>query len=78
MRRMGEMGMLGSTIPNRYGGGGLSYVSYGLIATEIERVDSSYRSAMSESIFFAVDGYIDLIWNHLIYARCIHSFSLLW
>ena len=49
MRRMGEMGMLGSTIPNRYGGGGLSYVSYGLIATEIERVDSSYRSAMSES-----------------------------
>ena len=62
MRRMGEMGMLGSTIPNRYGGGGLSYVSYGLIATEIERVDSSYRSAMSEYIFFAAEsGYTDLI-----------------
>lgn len=49
MRQMGEMGMLGSTLPNKYGGGGLSYVSYGLIATEVERVDSAYRSAMSES-----------------------------
>lgn len=48
MRQMGEMGMLGCTIPERYGGAGLSYVSYGLIATEVERVDSSYRSAMSE------------------------------
>jgi len=48
MRRMGEMGMLGSTIPERYGGGEMSYVNYGLIATEVERVDSSYRSAMSE------------------------------
>jgi len=47
MKSMGEMGMLGSTIPERYGGAGLSYVSYGLIATEVERVDSSYRSAMS-------------------------------
>jgi len=47
MRRMGEMGMLGSTIPERYGGGEMSYVNYGLIATEVERVDSSYRSAMS-------------------------------
>lgn len=48
MRQMGEMGMLGLTLPNRYGGGGLNYVSYGLIATEVERVDSGYRSAMSE------------------------------
>lgn len=49
MKQMGEMGMLGSTLPERYGGGGLSYVSYGMIAAEVERVDSGYRSAMSES-----------------------------
>jgi glutaryl-CoA dehydrogenase len=47
MRKMGEMGLLGPTIPEHYGGSGLGYVSYGLIATEVERVDSSYRSAMS-------------------------------
>lgn len=52
MRSMGAMGMLGSTIPERYGGAGLSYVSYGLIAAEVERVDSSYRSAMSECSLF--------------------------
>jgi glutaryl-CoA dehydrogenase len=46
-REMGEMGLLGSTIPEEYGGGGLNYVSYGLIAREIERVDSGYRSMMS-------------------------------
>ncbi len=44
---MGGMGFLGSTIPEYYGGAGLNYVSYGLMATEVERVDSSYRSAMS-------------------------------
>ena len=44
---MGEMGMLGATLPEEYGGAGLNYVCYGLIAREIERVDSSYRSAMS-------------------------------
>lgn len=37
----------GPTIPAKYGGAGLGYVSYGLLATEVERVDSSYRSAMS-------------------------------
>ena len=44
---MGSMGLLGPTIPETYGGAGLGYVSYGLIATEVERVDSAYRSAMS-------------------------------
>lgn len=46
-REMGEMGLLGSTIPEEYGGIGASYVTYGLIAREIERVDSGYRSMMS-------------------------------
>lgn len=44
---MGELGLLGVTIPEQYGGSGLNYVSYGLIAREIERVDSGYRSMMS-------------------------------
>lgn len=47
MKAMGQVGMLGPTIPPQYGGAGLGYVSYGLLATEVERVDSSYRSAMS-------------------------------
>jgi glutaryl-CoA dehydrogenase len=46
-REMGELGMLGPTIPEEYGGPGLSYVSYGLISREIERVDSGFRSMMS-------------------------------
>jgi glutaryl-CoA dehydrogenase len=46
-REMGEMGLLGVTVPEEYGGLGASYVSYGLIAREIERVDSGYRSMMS-------------------------------
>ncbi len=46
-REMGGLGLLGATIPEEYGGGGLNYVSYGLIAREIERVDSGYRSMMS-------------------------------
>ncbi len=46
-REMGEMGLLGSTIPEVYGGIGAGYVAYGLIAREIERVDSGYRSMMS-------------------------------
>jgi glutaryl-CoA dehydrogenase len=46
-REMGELGFLGSTLPPRYGGAGLNYVAYGLIAREIERVDSGYRSMMS-------------------------------
>ena len=46
-REMGELGLLGPTIPEQYGGPGLSYVSYGLIAREVERVDSGYRSMMS-------------------------------
>ena len=44
---MGEMGLLGITLPEEYGGLGSSYVSYGLVAREIERVDSGYRSMMS-------------------------------
>jgi len=46
-REMGQIGLLGPTIPAEYGGPGLNYVSYGLIAREVERVDSGYRSMMS-------------------------------
>jgi glutaryl-CoA dehydrogenase len=46
-REMGELGLLGATIPAEYGGAGLNAVCYGLIAREIERVDSGYRSMMS-------------------------------
>jgi glutaryl-CoA dehydrogenase len=44
---MGALGLLGPTIPTEYGGAGLNYVSYGLIAREVERIDSGYRSMMS-------------------------------
>ncbi len=44
---MGELGMLGATLPSKYGGAEASYVCYGLMAREVERVDSGYRSAMS-------------------------------
>jgi glutaryl-CoA dehydrogenase len=44
---MGQIGFLGATIPEEYGAAGLNYVSYGIIAREVERVDSGYRSAMS-------------------------------
>ncbi|HEY0148491.1 MAG TPA: acyl-CoA dehydrogenase [Allosphingosinicella sp.] len=47
MREMGELGLLGATVPVEYGGAGLTYVSYGLVARAVERVDSGYRSAMS-------------------------------
>jgi glutaryl-CoA dehydrogenase len=47
MSEMGELGLLGATIPPEYGGAGLNYVSYGLVARAVERVDSGYRSAMS-------------------------------
>ena len=47
MNEMGERGMLGATLPERYGCAGASYVSYGLMAREVERIDSGYRSAMS-------------------------------
>ncbi len=47
MREMGELGLLGVTLPEDLGGAGLGYVAYGLAAREIERVDSGYRSAMS-------------------------------
>jgi glutaryl-CoA dehydrogenase len=46
-KEMGEVGLLGATIPETYGGAGLNYVSYGLIAREVERVDSGFRSMMS-------------------------------
>ncbi len=46
-REMGALGLLGPTIPEEYGGPGLNYVSYGLIAREVERIDSGYRSMMS-------------------------------
>ena len=47
MNEMGALGLLGPTVPETYGGAGLGYVSYGLAAREVERVDSGYRSAMS-------------------------------
>ena len=47
MNEMGELGLLGATIPEKYGCSGVNYVSYGLVAREVERVDSGYRSAMS-------------------------------
>src|SRR5512139_2049529 len=46
-REMGELGLLGNTLPADYGGAGLNYVCYWLIAREIQRVDSGYRSMMS-------------------------------
>ena len=46
-REMGELGLLGVTIPEEYGGAGAGYVAYGLVAREVERVDSGYRSMMS-------------------------------
>ncbi|HSG23499.1 MAG TPA: acyl-CoA dehydrogenase family protein, partial [Azonexus sp.] len=46
-REMGEMGLLGATLPPQYGGAGLNYVSYGLIAREVEYVDSAYRTLLS-------------------------------
>src|SRR4051812_1580788 len=47
MTEMGELGFLGATLPEEYGGAGASHVAYGLIAREVEAVDSGYRSAMS-------------------------------
>ncbi|MBO2562166.1 acyl-CoA dehydrogenase [Shewanella algae] len=47
MTELGALGLLGATLPTEYGGAGVNYVGYGLIAREIERVDSGYRSAMS-------------------------------
>ncbi|MBN2970622.1 acyl-CoA dehydrogenase [Roseomonas aeriglobus] len=47
MREMGAAGLLGPTIPEEYGGAGLGYVAYGLVAREVEAIDSGYRSAMS-------------------------------
>ena len=47
MTELGDLGLLGATLPTEYGGSKVNYVSYGLVAREVERVDSSYRSAMS-------------------------------
>lgn len=46
-KEMGELGLLGVTIPEQYGGAGLNYVAYGLVAREVERIDSGYRSMLS-------------------------------
>ena len=47
LTEMGEIGLLGPTLPEAYGGAGVSHVAYGLAAREIERIDSGFRSAMS-------------------------------
>lgn len=47
MNELGELGLLGATLPEQYGCAGVNHVAYGLIAREVERVDSGYRSAMS-------------------------------
>ncbi|CAM3799119.1 acyl-CoA dehydrogenase [Rheinheimera salexigens] len=47
MTELGELGLLGATLPEKYGGSDVNYVCYGLVAREVERVDSGYRSAMS-------------------------------
>ena len=47
LQELGSMGFLGCTLPEKYGGSGIGYVSYGLLAHELERIDSAYRSAMS-------------------------------
>jgi glutaryl-CoA dehydrogenase len=60
LREMGNLGLLGATIPETYGGAGLGYVSYGLIARAVERVDSGYRSAMSVQsslVMFPINAY---------------------
>jgi glutaryl-CoA dehydrogenase len=57
---MGELGLLGATIPEEYGGAGVSYTSYGLIARELERVDSGYRSfcsVQSSLVMFPIHAY---------------------
>ena len=57
---MGEMGLLGTTIPEEYGGLGAGYVTYGLVAREVERVDSGYRSMMSVQsslVMYPIYGY---------------------
>ncbi len=60
MSEMGALGLLGATIPHEYGGAGLGYVSYGLIARAVERVDSGYRSAcsvQSSLVMFPISAY---------------------
>ena len=47
MNELGELGLLGATVAEEYGGAGVNHVCYGLVAREVERVDSGYRSAMS-------------------------------
>ncbi len=60
MNELGDLGMLGATVAEEYGGAGLSHVAYGLIAREVERVDSGYRSAMSVQsslVMYPVESY---------------------
>lgn len=60
MTEMGELGLLGATVAEEYGGAGLNNVAYGLIAREVERVDSGYRSAMSVQsslVMFPIETY---------------------
>ena len=60
MTEMGELGFLGATLPEQYGGAGASHVAYGLIAREVEAIDSGYRSAMSVQSSLAMYPICDL------------------
>ena len=56
VKQLGELGCFGPTIPQEYGGGGLDYISYGLMMQELERGDSGVRSTASVQGFVAIDG----------------------
>lgn len=67
MTEMGEMGLLGATVAEEYGGAGMSHVAYGLIAREVERVDSGYRSAMSVQsslVMYPIESYGSEVQKH--------------
>ena len=65
MHEMGDLGLLGSTIPESLGGIGANYVSYGLVAREVERVDSGYRSAMSVQSSLVIHPIFAVSYTHL-------------
>ena len=71
-REMGERGLLGVTVPEKYGGAGLSYVGYGLIAREIERIDSGYRSMLSVQSSLVMLLFLNSVPKHKSRNTCQH------